>query len=80
MFFIFQGHRLKMHICHRFPGSSVAEHLGRSWRFALPLDRKLPDMFREIEEAKDLLDIEEYSLAQASLEQIFNSFAKSQEE
>jgi len=74
------GHRLKMHICHRFPGSSVAEHLGRSWRFALPLDRKLPDMFREIEEAKDLLDIEEYSLAQASLEQIFNSFAKSQEE
>lgn len=43
-------------------------------------DLKWSTMFRLMEEAKDKFDIEDYSLSQTSLEQVFLSFAKLQKE
>eukprot|EP01038_Epipyxis_sp_PR26KG_P008312 gene8312-11246_t len=42
--------------------------------------RKLSSLFASIEEEKVRLNIQEYSIAQTSLEQIFNQFASQQEE
>merc|ERR1739848_667417 len=42
--------------------------------------RKIADMFGLIESKKQNLRIEEYSISQTSLEQIFNQFASTQEE
>ena len=41
---------------------------------------KLADVFEQIESAKGELNIQEYSVTQTSLEQIFNQFAAQQEE
>jgi hypothetical protein len=48
------------------------EHLGPK--------RRLCDIFRVIEGNREQLNIQEYSVAQTSLEQIFNQFAAKQEE
>jgi len=42
--------------------------------------RKLSQLFAAIESEKEVLSIQEYSIAQTSLEQIFNQFASQQEE
>ena len=42
--------------------------------------RRLASMFGNMEKSKSSLRIREYSIAQTSLEQIFNSFASKQEE
>lgn len=43
-------------------------------------DLKWSTMFRLMEDAKDQYNIEDYSLSQTSLEQVFLSFAKQQKE
>lgn len=43
-------------------------------------DLKWSTMFRLMEDAKNRLNIEDYSLSQTSLEQVFLSFAKQQQE
>ena len=46
----------------------------------LPTRRKLGHMFGTIERSKDKLKIQDYSISQTSLEQIFNQFACQQDE
>ena len=54
---------------------SQPEHLNKSRQ-----RRKLGQMFGAIENNKDQLHIQDYSISQTSLEQIFNQFAAQQDE
>ena len=44
------------------------------------MPRKIADLFEKMEGIKASLKVQEYSIAQTSLEQIFNQFASQQEE
>ena len=46
----------------------------------VPRRRKLGHMFGAIERSKERLNIQDYSISQTSLEQIFNQFASQQDE
>ena len=70
-----------------YEGYTMRERQHSKVRFEIPrlhpVDhtlRRLSDMFSLMEEFKDDLFIEEYSISQTSLEQIFNFFASQQEE
>jgi hypothetical protein len=56
----------------------LAENFGPYWRFRLPFSSSvgLPQMFQQLEEHGKLYGIAEYTLTQATLEQIFNSMAQ----
>jgi len=68
------------------PGSDgmtrVVERHGSMFRLKIPFQRDttLGQMFSTLEGCKERLNMEEYSLSQTSLEQIFNQFAADQEE
>jgi len=74
--------RLNHFIMKCFPGAELLERqYGGHFRYTLPIgDSKLGDVFGLIEKFKNDLSIQEYSVSQTSLEQIFNSFASQQEE
>jgi len=60
-------------------GVELAENFGSFWRFRLPRERGgtgLPEIFKNLEEQKENLHIAEYTLTQATLEQIFNGMAQ----
>eukprot|EP00897_Mesotaenium_endlicherianum_P001456 jgi/Mesen1/1338/ME000013S00825 len=63
-----------------FLGAELEEqHMGRA-RYRLPQkDLSLSKVFRAIEEAKGGLGIEDYSVSQSTLEQVFLSFVKTKE-
>ena len=69
-----------------FAGATLRERQGTKVRYEVPskepsgAERKLSQMFGTIEEAKEKLCVEDYSVSQTSLEQIFNQFAAQQEE
>jgi len=72
-----------------YPGSVMREWQGSKVRFEVPNEVninggltkiKLSSMFGTLTKAKDTLNLQEYSLSQTSLEQIFNMFAGDQEE
>jgi ATP-binding cassette, subfamily A (ABC1), member 3 len=69
-----------------FPGSLVREIQGSKIRVEVPFlledgsQRKLSTMFGVMEREKATLFVREYSIAQTSLEQIFNFFASQQTE
>mmetsp|Transcript_5406 Transcript_5406/g.5529 ORF Transcript_5406/g.5529 Transcript_5406/m.5529 type:complete len:1838 (-) Transcript_5406:556-6069(-) len=68
-----------------YPGSIVREIQGSKVRVEVPflldgVPRKLSSMFGMMEREKENLHIREYSIAQTSLEQIFNFFASQQSE
>jgi ATP-binding cassette, subfamily A (ABC1), member 3 len=73
-------------IAERLPGSVLRERQGAKVRYEIPgrdasgKPLKLSTMFGTIEGAKADLHIDDYSLSQTSLEQIFNFFASQQEE
>jgi len=56
----------------------LAENFGPYWRFRLPHSAScgLPEMFGQLEEHGKELGIGEYTLTQATLEQIFNTIAQ----
>jgi len=56
----------------------LAENFGSCWRFRLPHSAEvgLPEIFAQLEEQGKALGIAEYTLTQATLEQIFNSIAQ----
>jgi len=56
-------------------GVELAENFGSYWRFSLPRTLGLPELFGQLEERGKPLGIAEYTLTQATLEQIFNSIA-----
>jgi hypothetical protein len=67
-------------IGNQIPGVFVEEaHCGHI-RIRLPGDVDLANAFDMLEKAKQESDILDYSLSQATLEQIFINFAKEQEE
>jgi ATP-binding cassette subfamily A (ABC1) protein 1 len=65
-----------------FPGSELLEQqCGGHYRYMLVVgDRQLGEVFSLIEKCKQDLYIQEYSVSQTSLEQIFNRFASQQKE
>lgn len=70
-----------------YPDAVLRERQGTKVRFEIPskdtttgAPRQLSDMFGLIEEHKIRLHMEDYSVSQTSLEQIFNFFAGQQEE
>lgn len=65
----------------RYPGAALRERQGAKLRFEIPSKgHTLAGLFGEIEDAKAELCVEDYSVSQTSLEQIFNGFAAQQEE
>ena len=70
----------------QFPGYVLREKQPSKVRIEVPVlaangdKRKLSAMFGAVERVKEQLRIQEYSISQTSLEQIFNFFASQQEE
>ena len=68
------------------PGMRLLEEQPPQMRFEVPLQapdgfiRNLSWIFSFMQENKDMAGVANYSVSQTSLEQIFNSFAKKQEE
>ena len=61
----------------KIPGDvSLIEGIGRVQKFLIRKCKSVLELFEILEAAKTSTDIEEYSVNQYSLEQIFNSFAK----
>ncbi len=64
-----------------YPGAALRERQGAKLRFEIPAKgHTLAGLFGAIEDVKAELCIEDYSVSQTSLEQIFNGFAAQQEE
>lgn len=63
-------------------GVELAENFGATWRFRLPKSSSvgLPQLFKHLEDHGKRLGIAEYTLSQATLEQIFNNMAQEAEE
>lgn len=73
--------RLENFMTKEFPGTVLLERsTAHSFRFRIPTkEMSLANVFRHFEEAKSRLNIEDYSVGQTTLEQIFNQFAASQD-
>jgi len=73
--------RLEGFMSRQFPGTTLLERsTTHSFRFRIPTkEMSLANVFRQFEEAKIRLNIEDYSVGQTTLEQIFNQFAASQD-
>lgn len=63
-----------------FPGTALKERFGGELTFDVPGDAALSSMFEFMEKTKKSIAIPDYSISQTSLEQIFVSFAKDEEE
>ena len=72
--------RLQRFMTETFPGAELEESHGTLLKYKMPKqsDISLSEAFGRIERAKVALYIADYSLTQATLEQIFVSFAKHQ--
>jgi hypothetical protein len=72
---------VKSFVATNFIGSELIEVYERNLKFRIRKgDRSLGAIFRLINEQKASLGVTEYSVSEATLEQIFINFAKSQEE
>lgn len=78
------GAQLHAFMQQTFPGCGLVERHGEFFRYKLPdtlgTGMPLSAVFGCIESQKQRLRIQEYSLSQTTLEQIFNTFAAQQEE
>jgi hypothetical protein len=64
-------------ITHFFPGAVVEEEHNTRVKYSIPVEGlSLSKVFRTIEAEKERVGLEDYSVSQSSLEQIFISFAK----
>ena len=63
-----------------FPDAKVDELVGSFMRLKTENSVNLADTFEQLEKNKEMLGIEDYSVSQATLEQVFIDFAKDQEE
>jgi len=76
-----QVKNVKAFVESRFTGSVLLEHYDRNLKYRIRKgDRSLGAIFRMIQEARAPLFIAEYSVSEATLEQIFLRFARTQEE
>jgi len=71
-----RGVKLQKFLKEQFGLCSVIEHFQSFYKFKVHDNHKLSKMFGIIEQQKDELCINQYSIKQASLEQIFNAFSK----
>lgn len=73
--------RLESFMNKYFPGTILLERsTTHSFRYRIPTkEMSLSNVFRQFEESKSYLNIEDYSVGQTTLEQIFNQFAASQD-
>jgi len=73
-----KGESIQAFLCQVLgDGVDLAENFGVYWRFRLSHSGiGLPQLFNELETKGKELGIAEYTLTQATLEQIFNSMAK----
>lgn len=73
--------RLESFMTKYFPGAALLERsTAHSFRYRIPTkEMSLANVFRQFEESKSYLNIEDYSVGQTTLEQIFNQFAASQD-
>eukprot|EP01097_Dermamoeba_algensis_P004568 TRINITY_DN2963_c0_g3_i1.p1 TRINITY_DN2963_c0_g3~~TRINITY_DN2963_c0_g3_i1.p1 ORF type:complete len:380 (-),score=107.24 TRINITY_DN2963_c0_g3_i1:172-1311(-) len=63
------------------PAAKVSENCNGMVKFSIPQSAaRLSDLFGRLEEAKENLNMEEYSVSQTTLEEVFLNFAKKQEE
>jgi ATP-binding cassette subfamily A (ABC1) protein 5 len=71
---------LVSHIKKTFPGTQLIECFGDRATFVIPAEsvQSLSSVFACLEKTKVEFGVEEYSLSQSSLEQVFISFAKEQ--
>ena len=66
-------------LCHEFVNVEVLEHYGSYMKLRVERhDRTIGFLFRLIEELKEEHQLEEYSVSQTTLEQIFQGFADHQ--
>jgi hypothetical protein len=73
--------QMKAFIIDHFPGSQVLEHHDSNIKFRIRKgDRSLGGIFRILNDNRSILGISEYSVSEATLEQIFIRFARQQEE
>lgn len=74
-----RGEQVEAFLSSLLGGSvELVENFSATFRFRLPrnVDVGLPELFRQLEEKGPELGIAEYTLTQATLEQIFNSIAE----
>jgi ABC-type multidrug transport system ATPase subunit len=73
---------LQLFLTEHFPSHKLLEQHGSSLKYQIPKDGKvsLGKMFKLFEDSKSALGIQEYSLSETSLEQIFIHFAQQQKE
>mmetsp|Transcript_26423 Transcript_26423/g.39214 ORF Transcript_26423/g.39214 Transcript_26423/m.39214 type:complete len:1955 (+) Transcript_26423:136-6000(+) len=73
--------RLDSFMSGSFPGAILLERsTAHSFRYRIPTkEMALASVFRNFEDAKERLNIQDYSVGQTTLEQIFNQFAAHQD-
>ena len=73
--------RLDRFMTTKFPGAMLLERrTTHSFRYRIPTkDMALARVFKHFEDEKEPLNIQDYSVGQTTLEQIFNQFASSQD-
>jgi ABC-type glutathione transport system ATPase component len=72
--------QIKEFVAAQFPGSQVLEHHDSNIKFRIRKDRSLGGIFLILNSHRTSLGITEYSVSEATLEQIFIRFARQQEE
>ena len=76
-----QAIAVRKHFATQFRNSKVIEHHGSQFTYQLPkAESNLAQLFSNMEQHKEVLEIAEYSVTETTLEQIFNNFAAGQEE
>lgn len=75
----FKMHEIKTFIENSFPGSSLKDqHLGFVQYEISNKEVNWAELFRQMEYAKGIFNLEDYSVSQTSLEQVFLTFARKQ--
>lgn len=71
-----QGNKAIDYLMTKFKEFNIIEHYGTSWKFKVSReDYSIGFLFGLMEDIQVQFDISEYSIAQTTLEQIFNNFA-----
>jgi hypothetical protein len=68
-------HEFVMSLC---PGAVLDESHSGQFKYSLPHGLQLSRLFRAVEQRKGDLEVEDYSISQTTLEQVFLSFARQQ--
>lgn len=74
-----RGVELQNFIEKKFERAEIIEHFEGFYRFRLKLKTPIGRIFSEFQTNKDKLFIQQYSIKQATVEQIFNKFASQYE-